>query len=152
MQAENTGNAGVAPVLPRGAVRSLFKRYRELIFVALLLGAPFLVAAAVIAVSASPHSHTLRIAKGELDGVVRGAAVVSADGIVGTVAQTTSGYADVQLITSPLSAVPALSQRTRSRSTVKGIGDITRARLEYALRTDDLQEGDVLLTEIGRPA
>jgi rod shape-determining protein MreC len=37
----------------------------------------------------------------------------------------------------------------RSRSTVKGIGDITRARLEYALRTDDLQEGDVLLTAGG---
>jgi rod shape-determining protein MreC len=105
--------------------------------------------AAVIAVGASPHSHTLRIARGTNDGVQRGAAVIAPDGIVGTVAQTTAGYSDVQLITSPLSAVPALSQRTRSRSTVKGIGDITRGRLEYALRSDDLQDGDLLLTAGG---
>ena len=108
-----------------------------------------MIAAPVVAVGASPHSHTLRIAKGSDDGVVRGAAVVSPDGVVGTVAQTTGSYADVQLITSPLSAVPGLSQRTRSRSTVRGTGDVTRARLEYALRTDDLQEGDVILTAGG---
>ncbi|GAC1594689.1 MAG: hypothetical protein NVS4B10_02560 [Myxococcales bacterium] len=105
--------------------------------------------AVVIAAGASPHSHTLRIARGTDDGVQRGAAVIAPDGIIGTVAQVTPGYADVQLITSPLSAVPALSQRTRSRSTVKGIGDSTRGRLEYALRTDDLQEGDLLLTAGG---
>jgi rod shape-determining protein MreC len=48
-----------------------------------------------------------------------------------------------------LSAVPAITQRTRSRSTVKGTGDISRMKLEYALRTDDLQESDVLVTAGG---
>jgi rod shape-determining protein MreC len=100
-------------------------------------------------VGVSPHSHTLRIARGLDDGVVKGAAVISPDGIVGTVAQLTGGYADVQLIVSPLSAVSAISQRTRSRSTVKGTGDMARARLEYAPRTDDLQEGDVMVTAGG---
>ncbi len=33
---------------------------------------------------------------------------------------------------------------------MKGNGDITRCKLEYALRTDDLQEGDLLLT-VGAP-
>jgi len=108
-----------------------------------------LLVAHVIAVGVSPHSHTLRIARGFDDGVVKGAAVISPDGIVGTVAQLTGGYADVQLIVSPLSAVSAISQRTRSRSTVKGTGDMARARLEYAPRTDDLQEGDVLVTAGG---
>lgn len=108
-----------------------------------------LLSAGVIAVGASPHSHSLRIARGSDDGVQRGAGVVSPDGVVGTVAQVAASYSDVQLITSPLSAVPALSQRTRSRSTVRGTGDVTRARLEYALRTDDLQDGDVLLTAGG---
>jgi rod shape-determining protein MreC len=108
-----------------------------------------LLVAKVIAVGVSPHSHTLRIARGIEDGVLKGAAVISPDGIVGTVAQLTGGYADVQLIVSPLSAVSAISQRTRSRSTVKGTGDMTRARLEYAPRTDDLQEGDVLVTAGG---
>ncbi len=108
-----------------------------------------LVIAKVVAVGASPHSHTLRIARGTEDGIVKGAAVITADGIVGTVAQLTGSYADVQLIVSPLSAVPAITQRTRSRSTVKGTGDIARCKLEYAPRTDDLMDGDVLVTAGG---
>jgi rod shape-determining protein MreC len=106
--------------------------------------------ARVVAVGASPHSHTLRIARGTDDGVAKGTPVISPDGVVGTVSQLTGGYADVQLIVSPLAAVPALSQRTRSRSTVKGTGDVARLKLEYALRTDDLQDGDVLVTAGGQ--
>lgn len=108
-----------------------------------------LVVAKVVAVGASPHSHTLRIARGSDDGIVKGAAVISPDGIVGTVAQLTGSYADVQLVVSPLSAVPAITQRTRSRSTVKGTGDIGHCKLEYALRTDDLIDGDLLVTAGG---
>src|ERR1041384_2168815 len=103
----------------------------------------------VVAVGASPHSHSLRIDRGSDDGVVKGAPVIAPEGIVGAVAQLTGSYADVQLVVSPLSAVPALSQRTRSRSTVKGTGDIQRMLLEYAARTDDLQDGDVLITAGG---
>jgi rod shape-determining protein MreC len=108
-----------------------------------------LLVAKVVAVGASPHSHTLRIARGTEDGVVKGAPVITPDGVVGIVSQLTASYADVQLIVSPLSAVPAISQRTRSRSTVKGTGDISRCKLTYALRTDDLAEGDVLITAGG---
>jgi len=108
-----------------------------------------LMIARVVAVGASPHSHTLRIARGSDDGVVKGAPVIAPDGVVGIVSQLTGSYADVQLIVSPLSAVPAVSQRTRSRSTVKGTGDIARCKLTYALRTDDLQDGDVLVTAGG---
>jgi len=108
-----------------------------------------LMIARVVAVGASPHSHTLRIARGADDGVVKGAPVIAPDGVVGIVSQLTGSYADVQLIVSPLSAVPAVSQRSRSRSTVKGTGDITRCKLTYALRTDDLQEGDTLVTAGG---
>ena len=108
-----------------------------------------LLLARVVAVGASPHSHTLRIARGSDDGVVKGAPVIAPDGVVGTIAQLTGSYADVQLIVSPLSAVPAVAQRTRSRSTVKGTGDIARCKLTYALRTDDLQEGDMMVTAGG---
>ncbi len=105
-----------------------------------------LLVAQVVAVGASPHSHTLRIARGSDDGVTRGAPVVTPEGVVGTVAQTTGSFSDVQLITSPTSAVPAISARTRARSTVKGTGDLRKCRLAYALRTDDLLEGDLLVT------
>ena len=108
-----------------------------------------LVIAKIVAVGASPHSHTLRIARGSDDGILKGAAVIAPDGIVGTVAQLTGNYADVQLIVSPLSAVPAITQRTRGRSTVKGTGDIGRCKLEYALRTDDIQDSDMLVTAGG---
>jgi len=108
-----------------------------------------LLIARVVAVGASPHSRTLRIARGTDDGVVKGAAVIAPEGVVGIVSQLTGSYADVQLILSPLSAIPAIAQRTRSRSTVKGTGDIARCKLTYALRADDLQEGDVLVTAGG---
>lgn len=109
-----------------------------------------LLMARVVAVGASPHSHTLRIARGTEDGIAKGAPVIAPEGVVGTVAQLTASYADVQLIVNSLSAVPAISQRSRSRSTVKGTGDLTRCRLEYALRTDDIQEGDTLVTAGGQ--
>jgi len=108
-----------------------------------------LLIARIVAVGASPHSHTLRIARGTDDGVVKGAPVIAPEGVVGIVSQLTGSYADVQLILSPLSAIPAIAQRTRSRSTVKGTGDIARCKLTYALRADDLQEGDVLVTAGG---
>jgi rod shape-determining protein MreC len=108
-----------------------------------------MVTAQVIAVGSSPHSHSLRISRGSDDGIVKGAPVISPDGVVGTIAQVTGSYADVQLIVSPLSAIPAVSQRTRGRSTVKGVGDLGRCKLEYALRTEDLQEGDLLVTPSG---
>src|SRR5436189_182591 len=76
--------------------------------------------APVVAVGASPHSHVLRIARGSEEGVHRGMPVVAPDGVVGTIALTTAHYADVQLIVSPTSAVPALNERTRARATVKG--------------------------------
>ena len=108
-----------------------------------------LLSAQIVAVGASPHSHTVRIAKGTNDGVKRGMAVIAPEGIVGTVAQASGGYADVQLIVGPQLAVPALSARTRGRSTVRGTGDLFRCRIDYALRTDELQEGDWILTAGG---
>jgi rod shape-determining protein MreC len=105
--------------------------------------------AGVIAIGSSPHSFSLRIGRGADDGIAKGNGVVSPDGVIGIISQVTAGYADVQLIVSPLSVVPAVSQRTRGRSTVRGVGDLGRCRLEYALRTEDLQEGDLLVTPGG---
>jgi rod shape-determining protein MreC len=102
--------------------------------------------APVVAVGASPHSHVLRIARGSEEGVHRGMPVVSPDGVVGTVALTTAHYADIQLIMSPTSAVPALNERTRARATVKGTGDLTRCKLEYGQRTEEWHDGDLLRT------
>ncbi|MBS2024740.1 MAG: rod shape-determining protein MreC, partial [Deltaproteobacteria bacterium] len=108
-----------------------------------------LLPAAVVAVGASPHSHTLRIARGSNDGIKRGNAVISPAGVVGKVEQVVGGYADVVLMIGAQSAVPALSARTRVRATVKGTGDPNKASLEYVPRTDDMQDGDSLVTAGG---
>jgi rod shape-determining protein MreC len=108
-----------------------------------------LLAAPVVAVGASPHSHTLRIGRGTSDGIKPGDAVIAPDGIVGTILLSTANYSDVQLIVAPQAAVPALSARTRGRSTVRGTGDLSRCHLDYALRTDELADGDLLVTAGG---
>lgn len=125
------------------------ERLRKLLALRDSLGPVPTMPAQVVAVGASPLSHSLRIARGLRDGLVRGAPVISAEGVVGTIAQLADGYADVQLVTSPFSAISALNQRTRGRSTVKGTGDVTRCKLEYALRTDEILESDVLVTAGG---
>lgn len=103
-----------------------------------------LITARVVAAGASPLSELVRIGRGSSDGILRGAPVMTPDGVVGTISEVTSGTADVALLVSPKSAVPAMSQRTRARSTVRGTGE--GCKLEFALHTDDLEEGDLLLT------
>ena len=136
-------------VIASAEVKNENDRLRRLVGFKSRLGQVQSITAEVVAVGASPHSHTLRIARGLRDGIQRGAPVLAPDGVVGTVAQLADGYADVQLITSPFSAVAALNQRTRGRSTVKGTGDVSKCRLEYALRTEEMLEGDMMLSAGG---
>jgi rod shape-determining protein MreC len=72
--------------------------------------------------------------------------VVTPDGVVGQVVRTSSHAADVLLLADPSSRLAVRNQRSRSRATVTGAGDQKPLRLEYALRTEDFQEGDVLVT------
>jgi rod shape-determining protein MreC len=44
------------------------------------------------------------------------------------------------------SSIAVLVERTRARANVRGTGSPDTARLEYALRSDDMTEGDVLVT------
>jgi rod shape-determining protein MreC len=52
----------------------------------------------------------------------------------------------VLLLTDLNSAIAARVERSRARSTVRGTGDPCTCRLDYALRADDILEGDVLVT------
>jgi len=136
-------------VISSQEVKAENERLRRLVGFRQRLGDVKPITAEVIAVGASPQSNTLRISRGLRDGVQRGAPVISPDGVVGTVAQLFDGYADVQLVTSQFSAVAAINQRTRGRSTVRGTGNESRAKLEYALRTEEMLEGDMMLSAGG---
>ncbi|RMG18128.1 MAG: rod shape-determining protein MreC [Deltaproteobacteria bacterium] len=105
------------------------------------------VAAPVIGVGTQPAlARTLRLGQGEAAGVRPGDAVVTHAGVVGRVVAVGPGWSDAMLLADPSSAIPVLVARSRARATVRGTGDLDRAVLEHALRTDDIQEGDLLVT------
>nr|WP_153864890.1 MULTISPECIES: rod shape-determining protein MreC [Myxococcaceae] len=101
--------------------------------------------ARVLGVNPAPKLLSVRINRGEADGVERGMSVVTPEGIVGQVVRTTGGYADVALVTDPMSRVAIRVQRSRARATAAGAG-LNPLRLETALRTEDISEGDLVIT------
>lgn len=103
------------------------------------------VTAAVIGNSASTWFHSFILDKGSADGVVKGMAVVSPVGVIGQVVAVTSKSAKVLLITDPHSGVDVIVQRSRARGIVSGSLD-SGTILKYAKRSEDVQEGDRLIT------
>ncbi|TAJ98340.1 rod shape-determining protein MreC [bacterium] len=103
------------------------------------------VTAAVIGNSASTWFHSFILDKGSADGVVKGMAVVSPVGVVGQIVAVTSKSAKVLLITDPHSGVDVIVQRSRARGIVSGSLD-SGTILKYAKRSEDVQEGDRLIT------
>jgi rod shape-determining protein MreC len=102
-------------------------------------------AARVIAVSPSNFEWTLTIDAGERDGVRRGMAVVSADGLVGRVLSTTASASRVLLAVDPNFSVAARSVQTSALGLVDGRGsDAMRFGPLDPRRT--VEEGDEIVT------
>jgi rod shape-determining protein MreC len=72
--------------------------------------------------------------------------VVTADGVVGRVHAVTGKTADVLLLTDRNSSIAVRVERTRARANVRGLGKPDATKLDYALRTEDIIEGDLLVT------
>lgn len=107
--------------------------------------APKAVTATVIANSASAYFHTLIIDKGKANGVEKGMAAISPLGVVGQVVAVTNRNAKVLLVTDSHSGVDAMVQRSRARGLVSGSLDYGTV-MKYVKRSDDLKEGDRLVT------
>jgi rod shape-determining protein MreC len=88
----------------------------------------------------------LTIDRGSDHGIARMMPVVVADGVVGRVHAVAGGTADVLVLTDRNSSVAARVERTRARANVRGLGKPDAARLDFALRTEDMIEGDALVT------
>jgi rod shape-determining protein MreC len=86
------------------------------------------------------------IDRGSDDGIRRMMPVVTADGVVGRVHTLGARSADVLLLSDRNSSIAVRVERSRARANVRGQGAPGPCRLEYALRSDDLIEGDLLLT------
>lgn len=103
------------------------------------------VVARVVARDVATEFRSIRINRGELDGIKKDMAVVNAEGVIGRVLRTSDHTADVVTILDLLSSVDAISARSRARGIVEGMTDDS-CQLKFALRTDDLQQEDLLIT------
>lgn len=101
----------------------------------------------VIGVRLAPAGlQVLTIDRGSDDGVAKLMPVVVADGVVGRILAVAGHSADILVFTDRNSSVAVRVERTRARANVRGLGKPDAARLEYALRVEDLIEGDALVT------
>jgi rod shape-determining protein MreC len=81
-------------------------------------------------------------------GIRSNMAVISLDGVVGTVQRVAGERVDVQLTVDSGFGVDVIVERTGARGFVRGVGDLSRyvVRVEYVQRTDEIEQGDVLVT------
>ena len=103
------------------------------------------ITASIIASSATSWFQSCVLNKGSADGLRKGMAVVTPLGVVGKVVSVTSRTAKVLLLTDPNSGIDVLIQRTRSRGIVSGSLE-SGTVLKYMKRSEDVQEGDRLVT------
>lgn len=101
--------------------------------------------ARMIAKDASSEFRAIRINRGSSSGIEPNMAVINAEGVVGRVLRVSESTSDVVTILDPLSAVDAYIMRSRARGIVEGLTDAL-CQLKFALRTDDIQPGDLLLS------
>ena len=105
------------------------------------------VGARVIGVRLGPAGlQVLAIDRGADDGVERMMPVVVGDGVVGRVYAVGAHGADVLVLTDRNSSIAVRVERTRARANVRGLGKPDACKLDYALRTEDMVEGDQLIT------
>jgi rod shape-determining protein MreC len=88
----------------------------------------------------------LTIDRGADDGIAPMMPVVVADGVVGRVHSAAGATAEVLVLTDLNSSIAVRVERTRARANVRGLGKPDVCRLDYALRTEDIIEGDPLVT------
>jgi rod shape-determining protein MreC len=103
------------------------------------------ITASIIANSASSWFQSCLLDKGSADGVRKDMAVVTPLGVVGKVVSVTRRTAKVLLLTDSNSGIDVMVQRTRSRGIVSGSLDNVTV-LKYMKRSEDVQEGDRLIT------
>jgi rod shape-determining protein MreC len=103
------------------------------------------VVARMIAKDVSTEFRAIRINRGKAQGIEPNMAVINAEGVVGRVLRVTDSTSDVVTILDPLSAIDAYIMRSRARGIVEGLTD-SLCQLKFALRVDDIQPGDLLLS------
>jgi rod shape-determining protein MreC len=103
------------------------------------------VAANIIGSGAGTNSKVVFTDRGSTSGVQRGMAVVTPDGIVGTIIESYPTASEVLLITDPDFAAGVISQKTQVRGTLKGQGT-PLCRVDYVPFEEKVDVGDWFYT------
>jgi rod shape-determining protein MreC len=129
------------------AVQAEAERLRRLLGFAELSGERRYLGARVIGIRlGSVGRQLLTIDRGSDDGLAPMMPVVVAEGVVGRIHAVAGRTADVLVLTDLNSSVAVRVDRTRARANVRGLGKPDLCRFDYSLRTEDVIEGDPLVT------
>jgi len=104
-----------------------------------------MLAATVISNGAGSNSKVVFVDRGSADGVMRGMAVVTPDGIVGKVIAVYPPASEVLLVTDPDFAAGVVSQKSGARGTFKGQGT-PLGKIDYVPGDEKVAEGDWFYT------
>ena len=89
------------------------------------------------------HS-TIRVNRGQKDGVAINQAVITPLGAVGVILYVEDSFSDILVLIDSLSTIDAIVQRSRVRGVISG-GQKGLCSLQYLKRTDDIQKGDLII-------
>ncbi|MBR6976460.1 MAG: rod shape-determining protein MreC [Ottowia sp.] len=105
-------------------------------------------AAQIIYDAPDPYSRRVVISKGSVQGVQPGAPVMDEGGVLGQVTRVYPMSSEVTLLTDKNQVAPVINARTGLRGVVYGSAQPRGATLElrYTSATEDVQEGDLLVT------
>ncbi len=102
-------------------------------------------AASIIAVGAGSNSMVRFVDRGSVEGVMRGMAVITPDGIVGKVIAAYPTSAEVLLINDPDFAAGVISQKGQVRGTLKGDGT-PLCHVDYVPGSEKVEPGEWFYT------
>ena len=103
------------------------------------------VAARIIGTGTGANSKAVFVDRGGKDGVQRGMAVITPDGIVGKVTFVYTSASQVLLITDPFFAAGVISQKTRVPGTLKGLGR-SQVLVDHVQNEIKVEEGEWFFT------
>ncbi|MBI4510584.1 MAG: rod shape-determining protein MreC [Deltaproteobacteria bacterium] len=107
------------------------------------------VGARVVAAGTNPFFRVVRITldRGERE-IKPGMPVLAPDGVVGRIQRIHGSYADVLLAVDPQSSIDVVMARTGGRGVLKGLGGESSygCKIDYLERTEEVKEGDLVLT------
>lgn len=103
------------------------------------------IAARVISKDILVGQKSFTIDKGSANGVERLQGVISAEGVVGYTIEVEQNSSRVLLLSNQNASVDAIIQRTRARGVVSGVSN-SHYLLNYLMRAEDAQKGDIVVT------